>query len=224
VGKGERRRECEPNAKKAQETSSTSLGPQVSFFFVTHLIFILLTKLFKYNFKLLTTTTTAPAPRLRATCSQGGLRGRRNDGEEKYGETRRMTKRRGEKGNETTGHTKRPGHTKRRGGKRNDGERRRRRRSDTPPTPSLTSNCSWGGSWVDRQRQRRAAGREDEDERQHTPRPQPHEQLLVGWIAGVTDDERTQEDPPTTGGPCPLPLPLPRISRGEGFLYILLIT
>jgi hypothetical protein len=28
----------------------------------------------------------------------------------------------------------------------------RRRRSDTPPTPSLTSNCSWGGSWVGRGR------------------------------------------------------------------------
>ena len=32
-----------PNGKKAQETSSTSLGPQVSFFFLSHFIFILLT-------------------------------------------------------------------------------------------------------------------------------------------------------------------------------------
>ena len=54
----------------------------------------------------------------------------------------------------------------------------------------------------------------------HHP-PQPHEQLLMGWIVGVTDDERTQEDPPTMGGPCPLPLPLPRISRRGGFLFYL---
>ena len=47
------------------------------FFFVTHLIFILLTKLFKYNFKLLTTMTMAPAPR-RVDCGDDETTGRRN--------------------------------------------------------------------------------------------------------------------------------------------------
>jgi hypothetical protein len=83
--------------KKAQETSMTSLGPQVSFFLFTHFIFILLTKFLKYYFKLLMTTTTTTERPPPLACEP--LAHRVDCGDD-----------------ETTGGTKR------RGGKRNDGE------------------------------------------------------------------------------------------------------
>jgi hypothetical protein len=49
--------------------------------------------------------------------------------------------------------------------------------ANAPPTPSLTSHCSWGGTWV---------GRWCPPHRTTRHPPQPHEPLLVGWITGGT--------------------------------------
>jgi hypothetical protein len=58
---------------------------------------------------------------------------------------------------------------------------------NTPAAPSRMSNCSWGGSRLEWQRgQQVAAMREEKDKRHHTTHPQPHKQLLVGWVVGGT--------------------------------------
>jgi hypothetical protein len=49
--------------------------------------------------------------------------------------------------------------------------------ANAPPTPSLTSHCSWGGTWV---------GRWCPLHRTMRHPPQPHEPLLMGWITGGT--------------------------------------
>ena len=110
-----RRRRRRKGTKKAHWMSSTSLWPVGSFFFIlSHFIFILLTKLFKYYLKLLMTMTEWPLPLAceplarRVDC---GLQGRRNDREEKNKEMERRKTKRWGKENKTMGE-----------GKWNDGE------------------------------------------------------------------------------------------------------
>jgi hypothetical protein len=71
--------------------------------------------------------------------------------------------------------------------------------NDAQPAPSLTSHCSWGGSRVERQRRRTSSSSNNEGRRgvrRRTPThhpPQPHEQLLVGWLVGGTTMGRGDE-------------------------------
>jgi hypothetical protein len=64
----------------------------------------------------------------------------------------------------------------------------------TPPTSSLTSNCSWGGSWVEqRQRQRRA---QQQPQTTHHPPPAPRA-TARGVDRGWNNAQSTME-----GGQC----------------------
>ena len=75
--------------------------------------------------------------------------------------------------------------------------------NDTPPTPSLTSNCSWGGLWVEPQGSNWEGRRRGQ---RHTHPPQPREPLLVGWtVGGMTTTT-------TIGGPSRMPV-------CEGFFF-----
>jgi hypothetical protein len=120
-----------------------------------------------------------------------------------------------------------------------------KRANDTPPAPSPTSNCSWGGSWVERcQCQHRPMTTTT-----YHPPPAPRA-TAHGVDRGWNDDRKqgggargktTQHPPPTTasiclqGGSCAnghitaydnhsngggqiVPISLPCTVRGRGFI------
>ena len=89
--------------------STTSLGHSGTFFFNSHFVFILLTKLFKYYFNLLTRTTTERHPPLACEPLARRVDCRMDDGTKQWeGQGNKTTggkgnKTMGGKGNETTG-------------------------------------------------------------------------------------------------------------------------
>jgi hypothetical protein len=167
--------------KKAHRMSSTSLGPAGRFFFHSHFVFILLTKLLSYYLNLLATTMTTEWPpplaceplACRVDCGDDETTGRRN-GEEEDNNGGRETKWRGWR--------------------------------RWQPAPSLTSNYSWGGlcvEWQWWQRQRvatRSRARDNDDEPIMTGRGYDNNDIegwqddkMMRWQDGETMGQRDDE-------------------------------